>query len=92
MEQADSLHSVSCTFMQLTGPGVYMPDYIEVFLSSDGKEFISEGKAFNDIPTGDSSLRFKTFSVTLKNRSAMYIRFYAKNHKGFLFADEIVVY
>jgi len=92
MEQADSLHSISCTFMQLTGPGVYMPDYIEVFLSNDGKEFISEGKAFNDIPMGDSSLHFKTFSVNLKNRSARYIRFYAKNHKGFLFADEIVVY
>lgn len=92
MEQSDSIRTVSCTFMQLTGPGVYMPDFIEVYLSQDGKEFITAGKAMNDIPTNDSSLRFKTFAVTIKNSTARYIRFFAKNHNGFLFADEIVVY
>jgi hexosaminidase len=92
MEQSESIRSVSCTFMQLTGPGVYMPDYIEVFLSQDGKEFVSAGKAMNDIPTHDSSLLFKTYTIDLKNTTARYIRFFAKNHNGFLFADEIVVY
>ena len=91
MDTTETIRSVSCTFMQLTGPGVYMPDFIEVFVSNDGKEFVSAGKALNDIPTNDSSLRFKTFKVTL-NTGARYIRFFAKNHTGFLFADEIVVY
>ncbi|MEY4336859.1 MAG: hypothetical protein RLZZ45_1778 [Bacteroidota bacterium] len=92
MEQTTGIQSVSCNFMQLTGPGVYMPDFVEVFLSEDGKEFFSAGKVLNDIPTNDSSLRFKTFSLPIKDNKARFIRFYAKNHKGFLFADEIVVY
>jgi hexosaminidase len=92
MEQTTGIQSVSCNFMQLTGPGVYMPDSVEVFLSEDGKEFFSAGKVLNDIPTNDSSLRFKTFSLPIKDKKARFIRFYAKNHKGFLFADEIVVY
>ena len=92
MEQTTGIESVSSTFMQLTGPGVYMPDFVEVFFSEDGKEFFSAGKVLNDIPTTDSSLRFRTFSLPIKDKKTRFIRFYAKNHKGFLFADEIVVY
>lgn len=92
MEQSEPLKDISCTFMQLTGPGVYMPDYIEVFVSNDGKNFSSAGKALNDVPAGDATLRFKTYRVSPVNTSARYIRFYAKNHRGFLFADEVVVY
>lgn len=92
LEKEEMLGSVACTFMQLTGPGVYMPDHIEVSISNDGKTFTSVGKAINDVPTTDASLRFKTFTVALKETSARYIRFFAKNHTGFLFADEIIVY
>lgn len=92
MGKTEALRDVSCTFMQLTGPGVYMPDFVEVFVSDDGKTFTSAGKALNDVPTDENRLRFKTFRVQPVNTSARYIRFYAKNHTGFLFADEIVVY
>ncbi|HSF46047.1 MAG TPA: family 20 glycosylhydrolase [Chitinophagaceae bacterium] len=90
--ESQTLSTVSATFMQVTGPGVYMPDYVEVSISGDGKDFLSVGKALNDIPTTDPSLIFKTFKVDTGKLPGRYIRFYAKNHTGFLFADEIVVY
>lgn len=92
MEKTEIIHSISCNFMQLTGPGVYMPNYMEVFISEDGKTYTSAGKVLNDVPSTDASLRFKTFKIDTKGLQARYIRFYAKNQRGFLFADEIVVY
>jgi hexosaminidase len=90
--ESQALSSVSATFMQVIGPGVYMPDYVEVFTSDDGKDFVSAGKAMNDVSTKDPSLIFKTFKVSTGKLSGRFIRFYAKNHTGFLFVDEIVVY
>ncbi len=86
------LSSVASTFMQITGPGVYMPDYVEVSISSDGKTFTPIGKKLNDIPTTDATLIFKTFRVDMGKMMGRYIRFFAKNHTGFLFLDEIIVY
>ena len=92
LDKEETLNTIDATFMQLTGPGVYMPDYIEVLVSNNGKDFTSAGKALNDVPTTDASLRFKTFHIDLKGTNARYIRFFAKNHTGFLFADEIILY
>jgi len=92
MDKPETWNTISCTFMQLTGPGVYMPNYVEVFISNDGQNFVSAGKAMNSIASSDSSLRFKTFLVEVNGVSGRYIRFFAKNQRGFLFADEIVVY
>lgn len=91
LEKEETLNTIDATFMQLTGPGVYMPDYVEVFVSNNGKDFTSVGKAMNDVPTTDATLRFKTFHVELNRTNARYIRFFAKNHTGFLFADEIIL-
>lgn len=90
--ETQSLGSLSSTFMQITGPGVYMPDYVEVSVSTDGKTFSPAGKALNDVPTNDPSLKFKTFQVNMGKLMGRYVRFYAKNHTGFLFIDEVVVY
>jgi hexosaminidase len=90
--ETHSLSSVSAAFMQITGPGVYMPDYVEVSISTDGNNFVSVGKAVNDVPTADARLLFKNFSVSIGKLTGRYIRFFAKNHSGFLFADEIIVY
>jgi hexosaminidase len=86
------LSSLASTFMQITGPGVYMPDYVEVSISSDGKTFTPIGKTINDIPTTNATLIFKTFRVDMGKMMGRYIRFFAKNHTGFLFLDEIIVY
>jgi hexosaminidase len=90
--EQQQLSSLASTFMQITGPGVYMPDYVEVSISSDGKSFTPIGKKTNDIPTTDPTLIFKTFKVDMGKMMGRYIRFHAKNHTGFLFVDEIIVY
>jgi hexosaminidase len=90
--QEQSLTSVSAAFMQIIGPGVYMPDYVEVSISGDGKNYTPVGKANNDVSTTDPALIFKTFKIDMGKLMGRYIRFYAKNHTGFLFADEIIVY
>lgn len=89
---SQALRDVQSTFMQVTGPGVYMPDYVEVFISTDGVTFMKAGRAVNDVPVTDPSLLFKTFNVDLAGAQARFIRFFAKNHEGFLFVDEIRVH
>jgi len=85
------LQSVSCRFMQVIGPGVYMPNYIEVYTSTDGQTFTPAGRNNNDVSPLYDRLTFKTFSVGLTNTTARYVRFFAKSQRGFMFADEVIV-
>ena len=91
LEEITPLQVLRSRFMQLTGPGVYMPDYIEVSVSADGREFSPVKSCANDVSLNDPSLLFKVFEVDLTGLKGRYIRFFAKNHSGFLFTDEIVV-
>lgn len=86
------LRAVSMRFMQLTGPGVYMPGSVTLLLSGDGTQFTPAGTVANDIPATDSRLRFKTFSFELNGKRARYVRLKAAAAKGgFMFTDEIAV-
>lgn len=87
----ETLSNVRSTFMQIIGPGVYLPDYSEVFISNDGKTYEAVGRSVNDISPNNPNLLFKTFSLDLKGRQGRYIRFFAKLHDGYMFADEIIV-
>ncbi|WP_298739276.1 family 20 glycosylhydrolase [uncultured Chitinophaga sp.] len=93
MEQHTSLQSLSISFMQLTGPGVYMPGWVEVSVSDDGQNFRSIQKIENDVPVSQARLTFKEFKFDLKQVEARYVRVQAANTQhGFLFTDEIIVY
>lgn len=93
LENPQALQQLKMRYMQLTGPGVYMPAYVKVALSNDGINFKAVPQIDNDVPYTDASLRFKTFGFDLKGNTARYIRITAKNEKkGFMFSDEIVVY
>lgn len=92
-ERREELHQIKLRFMQLPGPGVYIPDNVKILASDDGKHFREMQKIDNDVSTADPSLQFKTFSFDLEGRLARYIRIVGQNEmKGFLFTDEIVVY
>ncbi len=91
METVQLLHSVDIKFMQLTGPGVYMPQYVQVSVSQNGKDFTEVGQVKNDIPSDKSDLFFKNFTVNF-SAEARYIRIFARKQAGFMFTDEIVVY
>lgn len=91
METVQLLHSVDIKFMQLTGPGVYMPQYVQVSVSQNGKDFTEVGQVKNDIPSDKPDLFFKNFTVNF-SVEARYIRIFARKQAGFMFTDEIVVY
>lgn len=91
LEETTDLSYVSLKFMQLTGPGVYMPDYVRVSISDDGKEFREVGLVRNDVPVDVSTLVLKDFTVRFSGKGR-YVRVFAKKHAGFQFVDEVVVY
>jgi len=93
LDQAVSLKSLSVTFMQQTGPGVFIPDSVVVSLSDNGKEFRKIKSIKNDIPLTQSTLTFKDFKFDLSGSKGRFIRLYARNGQhGFLFTDEVIVY
>lgn len=91
MGESTTLDNFHARFMQLTGPGVYMPDYVQVFLSEDGKNFAKVLRIDNNLSSEHDRLVIRDFSGSLQNQEARYIRIFAKNQKGFLFVDEIVI-
>lgn len=92
MGRETGLNSFSATFMQITGPGVFMPDDVEVSVSADRSSFERILTVKNDIPGSDKRLLFKTFSGSLNGITCRYIRITAHNKAGhFIFTDEIVI-
>ena len=93
MEKAETLKSLSISFMQQTGPGVFMPEFVEVSMSDNGNEFRKVMTIKNDVPLTDPSLILKNFQFNLSGEKGRFIRVFAKNAQhGFLFADEVIVY
>lgn len=91
MGEIMDLGYVSAKFMQLTGPGVYMPDYVVVSVSENGVDFREVGRLRNDVSTSTSTLVLKDFAIRF-GAKGRYVRLFAKKHAGFQFIDEIVVY
>ena len=78
--------------MQLKGPGVFMPEKVDIYVSDDGKEFRQIARIWNDVSSEAPELLFKSFD-TICNEKARYVRYYAyrSTMRGFIFLDEIVV-
>lgn len=83
---------VGGTFMQLKGPGVFMPRQVEVLASEDGVDYETIALIENDVPTSAEKLTFRSFETSCDIR-ARYIRYHASRStmRGFLFLDEIIV-
>ena len=86
------VHYVGGTFMQLIGPGVFMPRKVDILVSEDGENFQLVETVWNDVSTSAEELQFKTFQ-TICNVKARYVRYHAyrSTMRGFLFLDEVVV-
>lgn len=82
----------NANFMQLTGPGVYMPRYVEVSLSEDGESFEPALKIGHDIPEDHDRLIFHDFSGNLGGKKARYVKVFAGKNRGFIFVDELVLF
>ena len=91
LEQVTTVHSIAADFMQICGPGVFMPCLVEIAVSSDGENYeciaaIEHEVVIDELPS------FKSFGWQ-GEVEARYIRYKAHRSKytGFLFVDEIVV-
>lgn len=91
LEQETDIHKVGADFMQLCGPGVFMPAQVVISISGDGKEF-TELKRIGHKVVKDEQLSFLHFGWEGEAK-ARYVRYQASAGEfgGFLFTDEIVV-
>lgn len=94
MGEVTDIHSVTSTWMQLKGPWVYQPTYVELLLSENGKDFASCGIIPTHVSLDNPELTFQDYAYK-GNWKARYVRLKAKNGVpggGFIFADEIVIW
>jgi hexosaminidase len=84
--------SFSAQFMQVTGTGLYMPQYVEYSISLNGNTYETILNVANDIPENEKKAVFKNFEGKIKQKKARYVKVFAKNKSGgFIFTDEIVI-
>jgi hexosaminidase len=96
-----SFDSVRVHTLEQNGSWVYLPQYVEVLVSNDGKDFNSVGKSSQFVK---DTLTMGWINVMTPKQNARYIKVIAKNYglipqdkpgggtKAWLFADEIQVY
>ena len=92
LEKETAIKSVGADFMQICGPGVFMPKQVIVSVSNDGKEFTELAKVDHQV-VKDDAVTFKNFGWA-GEANARYVRYQAtidRNFGGFLFVDEIVI-
>jgi hexosaminidase len=99
--QTTSFDSVRMHTVDQNGSWIYLPQYVEVFTSNDGKNFTSVGKSSVFVK---DTLTMGWITVSTPRQSSGFIKLVAKNYgmipdgkagagnKAWLFADEIQVY
>ena len=87
-----TVHSINADFMQIIGPGVWMPRNVKIFVSEDGITFTPLKQIDNDVPENKEELIYRDFGWE-GNAVARYIHYVAhpNNKGGFIFTDEIIV-
>ena len=91
LEEVTEIHSISADFMQICGPGVFMPCLVEIAISEDGENYTKIAEIEHEVVL-DELPSFKSFGWE-GSAKARYIRYKAhrSRYTGFLFVDEIVV-
>ena len=91
LEKVTKIKSISADFMQICGPGVFMPCLVEIAISEDGENYTKIAEIEHEVVL-DELPSFKSFGWE-GSAKARYIRYKAHRSKytGFLFVDEIVV-
>ena len=91
LEEVVPLRSVSADFMQICGPGVFMPAQVVVSVSDDGNAFTELIRVDHDV-VRDDAVTFKTFGWE-GEAMGRYVRYQAvrSDFGGFLFVDEVVI-
>lgn len=89
LEKVTPLSYVGADFMQITGPGVWFPSKVEIYVSEDGEHYTLL-KEIDHEQKDSPGLSFKTYSWE-GHMDARYVKYVAKAKEGCLFTDEIVI-
>lgn len=92
LDKTIDLQKIVCGFMQSTGAEIYLPEHIEILISSDGRTFTSLQMQQQNVDLSQS-LCYRNV-VWEGKKSARYIQLKAlpgKKYGGWIFADEIMV-
>ena len=86
------VRNISADFMQICGPGVFMPAEVIISVSTDGEHYTELTHINNEVIRNDE-VTFLTLGWKGRRTQARYIRYQAlrSHHGGFIFADEIEV-
>ena len=87
------LSYISTLGMQAKGPYVWLPKYVQIQISDDGKNFTDLARLTHDISTEREEVTFHDF-IWEGKASARYVRIYAPIvdiDGGWIFLDEIIV-
>ncbi len=97
------ISEVSAGFLQDTGVWIFLPEYVDYYVSRDGKDFKKVAEIKNDVDPRRQSLLVKHFNAKLDNVTARYVRVFAKNigvcppwhvgagSKAWEFVDEVTI-
>ena len=98
-----TVSTVGTGFLQDVGSWIWMPNRVEIELSTDGKTFIPTAPIMNEVPDRQEGVVIRNFVKTVSPQNARYIRIRAVNfgkipswHPGsggdaWIFVDEIFV-
>jgi hypothetical protein len=101
--ETTSIKSITTTYFQDFGSWIFLPKFVEYFVSDDGKEFRSVSTLMNETPANKEGSFIQAFSATMKSQKARFIKVRGANvglipswhrsagEKAWLFVDEIVV-
>jgi sialate O-acetylesterase len=101
--EVKAINQIGIGFLKAIGSSIFPPKKIEYFVSDDGINFVKKSEIINTIPASYGNTEPETFTTTLQNTKARYIKIVAENQnvvpdwhqnkggKAWLFADEIIV-
>ena len=97
------VRSIATGFLQHVGAGIWLPTKVEYAVSDDGKTFRTVATVTHDVPEREPGPLKKELTATLRDVQARYVRMRAatighmpawhhgRDHKAWMFLDEIVV-
>ena len=93
MQETTRIGRVSTRCMHQPGPGLHMPEWVELSLSSDGVTYHVVGRVYSKTPPDETKQSIETFSF-LPGREARYIRlhYHLPQAGQYLMTDEIVIW
>ncbi len=98
-----TINEISAGFLGDTPVWIFLPEYVEYYVSQDGKTFTRVADIKNDIDPHDQSLILKHFTAKLDGLKARYLKIVAKNmgvcppwhpgagYKAWIFVDEVKI-